>query len=170
MTCRYCELMKEKKGLCYEDKDTVVFIEQQPCTPGHLVIVPKEHLPTLRDLSADRVKKMFRAASACSTAVFELASAHGTNILCTEGLDEHVAIHVIPRTTEDGLDFRWQPKQLTPEEMDNALERLKDKAFYIGKKKEETVMVADVEEEKKQTEEFLEEEEDYMVKHVRRIP
>ena len=170
MTCPYCERIKDKKGLCYEDKDIAVFIEQQPCTAGHLIIVPKEHIATLRDILHDRAKKMFKAASACSTTVFELASAHGTNILCTEGLDEHVAIHVIPRTSEDGLDFRWQSKQLTPEEMDNALERLKDKAFYIGKKKEEAVMAADATEEKKQTGEFLEEEEDYMIKHVVRIP
>lgn len=170
MACTYCEREKEKKGICYEDKEMLVFIEQQPCAQGHLVIAPKSHVPTIRDCTPEVAKKLLRAASACSTAVFELAGAHGTNILCTEGVDEHFAVHVIPRKTEDGLDFRWQPKQVAPEEMDSITERLKDKAFYIGKKKQETVMVPDAEEVKKDTEEFFEEEENYLIKHVQRIP
>ena len=169
MACTLCERGKEKKGVCYEDKEMIVFAEQQPCALGHLVIAPKNHIATMRDCTPDVAKKLLRAASACSTAVFELAGAHGTNILCTEGLDEHFAVHVIPRKTEDDLDFRWQPKQLAPEEMDGITERLKDKAFYIGKK-QEAAMVPDAEEVKKDTEEFFDEEENYLVKHVQRIP
>ncbi len=169
MACTYCEPEKEKKGMCYEDTDMIVFIEQQPAAQGHLVIVPKKHTATIRDCTPDVAQKLLRAASACSTAVFELVGAHGTNILCTEGLDDHFAVHVIPRKSEDGLDFRWQPKQLAPEEMDNVMERLKEKAFYIGKKNQQA-MVPDAEEMKKETEEFFDEEEDYMIKHIQRIP
>ena len=173
MKCVICDKIKEKKALIvYEDDNLIAILPSKPAAIGHIKLMPKEHFTRLEELSDDLVQDLFFLANYASASVFEALQAHGTNIILNES-DNHLAIDVIPRKENDGLDFMWKPKQLTPEEMDSVYNSIKDKAFVIGKteEKEEEKPVAVAEEKKEEVIKIPKEEKtNYLIKHLQKIP
>ncbi|MFA6888493.1 MAG: hypothetical protein WC254_03275, partial [Candidatus Woesearchaeota archaeon] len=86
--------------------------------------------------------------------------------------------NILPRKENDGLNFQWTPKQLTPGDFDEVIKKIKDRTDYIGITKEpvqeiaqdsvEQVSVETPEPEKPK--EIPKEEENYQIKHLYRIP
>lgn len=180
MNCIICDKIKEKKAMIiYEDDNLVAILPSKPAVPGHVKIMPKQHFTAIDDMGDELVKDLFFLANFASTAVFEVAKAHGTNIILNEN-DNHLAIDVIPRKENDGLNFMWKPKQISPAEMDQIAGKIADKAFIVGKKQEPSPIIVrpDAQPEIKQKEEKLQEplkEEkkgkiNYLLKHLIKIP
>lgn len=50
--CIFCKIANKEisKELTYEDADVMVFPDIHPIKPVHLLIVPKEHIPTFLEL------------------------------------------------------------------------------------------------------------------------
>lgn len=173
MTCTICDKIKERKALIvYEDDNLIAVLPSKPAAIGHIKIMPKQHFTKLEEMSDDLAEELFFLANFASSSVFEALKAHGTNIILNES-DNHLAIDVIPRRDKDGLNFMWKPKQIPPEEMDETHNKIKDKAFVIGKTQEKPdAKPAEVVEEKK--EEVIkipdEEKTNYLIKHLQRIP
>lgn len=167
----------------HEDEICHAVMPKKGAAAGHIIIKLNKPRTFLKELSEQELDHIFYVASFAATAVFETAGAQGTNIIVHEGsfTDKPLEFHIIPRMMEDGLDFRWEPKQMDPTDMDSALSALKDKAFFIGKQSPED----DVREEAASDDEEADsalppsaepkmhiegEGEDYRVKHLRRIP
>jgi len=118
---------------------------------------------------------MFNIANKLSSAVFEAIGAKGTNIMVQNGVEAgqlvpHFAIHIIPRNENDNINFQWQPRQLTQEEMSTVELKLKQGAESIGQfeteeKKEPVEVEKKVEKIKKK-----EKGENYLLKQLERIP
>lgn len=171
MTCTICDKIKEKKALViYEDDNLVAILPSKPAAIGHIKILPKKHFSKLEELNDELVQDLFFLSNFASSSVFEALQAHGTNIILNE-TDNHLAIDVIPRKENDGLNFMWKPKQMTPEEMEETYNKVKDKAFVIGKT-EQTAEAKPVAEETK--EEIIkipdEEKTNYLIEHLTKIP
>lgn len=171
MTCTICDKIKEKKALViYEDDNLVAILPSKPAAIGHIKILPKQHFSKLEELNDELVQDLFFLSNFASSSVFEALQAHGTNIILNE-TDNHLAIDVIPRKENDGLNFMWKPKQMTPEEMEETYNKVKDKAFVIGKT-EQTAEAKPVAEETK--EEIIkipdEEKTNYLIEHLTKIP
>jgi|SRR3989338_38820 len=172
--CTICEAYKKKElKILYEDGTIMAYLEEKPAAIGHIKVCTKSHVEKLRNIQDSVASYLFFAASFSAMTVFEQLGAHGTNIIINEGLSKessHVCIDIIPRKSEDGLTFTWEPKQLSEEDMENALESLKDKAFFIGKerpKQQEPVEIKETIEKKEKKEG---EAEDYQIRQIRRIP
>ncbi|MBW2991053.1 HIT family protein [Candidatus Woesearchaeota archaeon] len=173
MECLICEKLKEKKALIvYEDDTLIAVLPSKPAAVGHIRIMPKQHFSKLEELDDDLVQDLFFLANFSSASVFEALQAHGTNIILNES-DNHLAIDIIPRKENDGLDFTWKPKQLTPEEMDETYNKIKDKAFVVGKAEQEP-KPAETPAEAVKEEEIIkipeEEKTNYLIKHLEKIP
>ena len=113
---------------------------------------------------------MFYVASYAATAIFEGLGAEGTNIIISNGKDSsqrypHIVLDVLPRKTNDGLDFKWEPKKITPEDMDTIKDKIKDKADVINYKEDKPKAESD----EKSSASILNED-NYIVRHLRRIP
>jgi len=133
MDCVVCDKISEKKAMIvYEDDNLVAILPSKPAVPGHVKIMPKQHFTQLDEMSDDLVEELFFLANFASTAVFEVAKAHGTNIILNES-DNHLAIDVIPRKENDGLNFLWKPKQMSPAEMDEVHSKITDKVFLVSR-------------------------------------
>jgi histidine triad (HIT) family protein len=136
MNCAVCDKIKEKKALiAYEDDNLIAVLPTKPAVPGHVKIMPKQHFIALEEMSDGLVEELFFLANIASSAVFEALKAHGTNIILNES-ESHLAVDVIPRKENDGLNFMWKPKQLSPAEMDDVLSKVKDKTFLITGKED----------------------------------
>jgi histidine triad (HIT) family protein len=67
--CLFCRLVRKEipASVIYEDERVLVFSDINPQAPLHALVVPKRHIPTLNDLSADDdsiVGEMVRRAAA----------------------------------------------------------------------------------------------------------
>ncbi|MBI2564812.1 HIT family protein [Candidatus Woesearchaeota archaeon] len=165
--CNICGLIKEKKGLVYKSDKVIALMHPKPASPGHIIVLPKKHHAILEDIPDFVMPELFSVANKFSIIAFQLLQSQGTNIMIQNGVaagqkSSHCMIHVIPRKKNDGLQLLWEPKQASPEEINDAEEKLLEQTKLIGffeEEKQEKVI------EKKE-----EETEDYLEKELERLP
>jgi histidine triad (HIT) family protein len=66
--CIFCKIAagETDSKLYYEDDDVAVFSDVRPLTPIHLLVVTREHIPSLADMSDEEtplIGKMVKAAN-----------------------------------------------------------------------------------------------------------
>jgi histidine triad (HIT) family protein len=177
MSCLICDILKEKKGkILFEDDEIVAMLSPAPASKGHVVVIPKEHVVIISLASDKLIKHLFNVANKISIALFEALNAEGTNIIVANGLTAgqqiaHLIIDVIPRYQNDKLNFQWQPKQLTEEEMSVVEISLRNRAkgIVFEKEVEEPIKIEE-KAEAIETKKEGEEEENYLIRQLRRIP
>jgi len=119
--CMFCkiiagELPAEKVA---EDEHTVAFMDINPWTRGHALVIPREHSKNLYEISDDDLAATMAAAKRLAGTVRDKLGAAGVNLLnsCEAAAWQtvfHFHVHVIPRYEDDPLRLPGQPLQ--PEE------------------------------------------------------
>ena len=73
MGCVYCELRDGQRGIkkVYKDESTFAVLHPNPAVPGHVVVMPKEHVTILEQLSDFEVEQLFTTANTLSKILFE---------------------------------------------------------------------------------------------------
>ena len=104
----------------YEDELTLAFLDINPIAPGHTLVVPKEPVTTIDELSDDSAAAIGRVLPRISRAVMRVSGATAINILQNNGslayqAVPHVHFHVIPRTDSHGLGIVWNAEPLDEE-------------------------------------------------------
>lgn len=96
----------------WEDDRVLVFLDINPVTEGHTLVIPKAHSSDVASMSEQDLAAVIRALKKCAPAVMKAVCAEGFNILNNCGRAagqavEHVHFHIIPRKTGDGRGYRW---------------------------------------------------------------
>jgi len=103
----------------YEDPAVLAFLDVNPLSRGHTLVIPKEPAVTLDQLSDDAAAAIGRALPRIARAVMAATGARAFNVLQNNGAEAHQAVmhvhfHIIPRTEDGaGLGIEWQPSRLT---------------------------------------------------------
>jgi histidine triad (HIT) family protein len=97
-----------------EDERTVAFMDINPATRGHLLVVPREHSRDLLEVAAADLSATALAAQRLAKRVSQRLGADGVNLLnsCGQAAWQtvfHFHIHVIPRYRGDPLRLPWVP-------------------------------------------------------------
>lgn len=174
--CGICGIAegKMKVKTVYEDSRCIAYLKQNPCSPGHMILIPKKHYTIFEQMPNDEINHLFITASKLSTVAFETLGRGGTNIIVQNGepagqTHPHLTVEIIPRNENDGLNFLWQPRQLSEEEMSTAelilKEMMSDFAVVAEKNKEEPLQ-----EKKKETLKEEKGKDNYLFKSLTRIP
>src|SRR5689334_21199406 len=106
--CVFCDIVAGAvtAAVVYEDDATLGFLDHAPLLPGHVLIVPKTHYPTLGDLPQSELGAYFGVVQRIATAVERAMHAEGafvaTNIKISQSVP-HLHVHVVPRKKGDGL-------------------------------------------------------------------
>ncbi|MBS3142349.1 HIT family protein [Candidatus Woesearchaeota archaeon] len=159
--CKLCSLEEYLKLIEHEE---ITYAQpHKPAIPGHVLMIPKQHVAIIEQIPDEEFGKMMVQANKVSMALFESLQAQGTNIIIQNGIsagqkDPHVCVHVIPRREEDGLNFLWVPKTLNEEEMSTIELRIKENL---------TVQLKPKEVEPPKPEKVTD---DYLLKQLHRIP
>lgn len=101
------------------DQHTIAFLDVNPATRGHTLVIPRVHARNLYDVSeADLVRTMVMARHIASRMPSALG-ADGVNILnSNDGAAWqtvwHFHVHVIPRYDGDPLRLPWIPAPADP--------------------------------------------------------
>ncbi len=159
--------------IIYEDDSYFAMLHPLPQTAGHIVVVPKQHLPIMEQLSSEQVAHGFMIANKVSSILFDSLPISGTNILVQNGTSAgqeqpHFMIHVIPRVENDGIELQWKPQEATEESLSTAEAKLKQYTRNIGVSKKEEKKV--VEHKERVTSISTEEADDYRLRQLRRLP
>ncbi|MDP7039178.1 MAG: HIT family protein [Myxococcota bacterium] len=107
--------------IVYEDDDVLAFLDINPLSKGHTLVIPKEPAETLDQLSADAAAAVGRVLPRVAKAVLRATGAKDFNVLQNNGTAAHQAVlhvhfHIIPRAGKDGLGIGWPTQRLEPHE------------------------------------------------------
>ncbi|MEW5805126.1 MAG: HIT family protein [Patescibacteria group bacterium] len=134
--CVFCKIVSGEipSIKIFEDEKTLAFLDINPLTYGHCLIIPKEHYEDVFDIPFDGLKTVISNAKTLANNIKSSLSAKGVNLVNASGEAAgqsvpHFHIHIIPRYEDDKLEFNqwWQSKakQAGPEELKKLAEQIK---------------------------------------------
>lgn len=114
--CKFCRIIAGEMPapVVFADAVSFVFLDQRPLFPGHCLLVPKTHYPTLLDLPEELIPLLFAMARLLSRAMEEGLGAEGSFVAINNRISQsvpHLHIHVVPRRKKDGLRGFFWPRQ-----------------------------------------------------------
>ncbi len=122
MECVFCKIIKNElpAEIVYEDEKSIVFLDIRPTSPGHCLVIPKEHYENLLSTPEELVTHLIGVARKVAKAVSLALGADGVNIHINNGSAAgqvifHTHLHIIPRYTGDGLKL-WPGAEYKNEE------------------------------------------------------
>jgi histidine triad (HIT) family protein len=97
-----------------EDERTIAFMDINPATRGHLLVIPREHTADLLEVGGEDLAACMAAAQELAGRLKDKLAADGVNLLNSCGRDAwqtvfHFHLHVIPRYAGDPLRLPWTP-------------------------------------------------------------
>lgn len=127
MACIFCEIAEgnipSKK--VFEDEDVVAFLDVNPTSYGHTLVIPKRHAASFMEADPAMIGKVFGVASALGKVLQERLGATGMNLLSNAGESagqtvDHFHVHLIPRyddKTREALTLEFSPVDCDLEEV-----------------------------------------------------
>ena len=114
--CIFCKIIAGEipSSTVYEDDQVVAFLDISQVTPGHTLVVPKQHFRNLLEMDADSTSQLFARVPDIARKVMKATGAKGMNILNNN--EEiagqtvfHTHVHLAPRYDEtDGLQISFE--------------------------------------------------------------
>jgi len=110
--CIFCKIISKQipANFVYEDEQVVVIKDINPQAPHHLLILPKEHIPTINDLQEQHkplVGHMMLVVKKLAKDLKIDKSGYRVLMNCQEGAGQtvfHVHMHLL-----GGRTFNWPP-------------------------------------------------------------
>ena len=113
MTCVFCAIAAGDvpATMVSRDDDVAAFLDARPVFKGHVLVVPRAHVPTLSDMPPAALGTLFAAVQRIARAVEAGLGADGTFVAMNNKVSQsvpHLHVHVVPRKKKDGLrGFFW---------------------------------------------------------------
>ena len=114
--CLFCGIVAGDVPAQIVDSDdhTVAFMDINPATPGHALVVPRAHSRDLMDVSDEDLERTTVAARRLAKRMRRALEPAGFNVLNSCGKAAwqtvfHFHVHVIPRYDTDPLRLPWVP-------------------------------------------------------------
>ncbi len=114
------------------DERTVAFMDINPATSGHALVVPREHSADLMEIGEQDLTATILAAQRLSRRMKDVLGADGINLINACGAAAwqtvfHFHIHVVPRYEDDPLKLPWVPEPGDSDEIARVAQRLRGK-------------------------------------------
>lgn len=124
MDCVFCRIAAGELPchLVHRDEHTISFMDINPASRGHLLVLPRAHYRYLPELPAEEAARLMVRITRLSAAVADGLGASGFNVILNNGetagqVVPHVHFHIIPRYPDDPLRFKARVLSIPPEEM-----------------------------------------------------
>jgi histidine triad (HIT) family protein len=130
--CLFCGIVAGSVPAQIVDSDdhTVAFMDINPATRGHALVVPREHAADLMEVSEADLERTMVAARRLARRIDEVLEPAGFNLLnsCRPAAWQtifHFHVHVIPRYDDDPLKLPWIPGNGDEDEIAAIAEKLR---------------------------------------------
>ena len=130
--CIFCKLANGEipTATLYEDEDFRVILDASPAAKGHALILPKQHYANLYELDDSVASKVLVLAKKVITKMTDILGCDGYNIVQNNGEAAgqtvfHFHMHLIPRSKGDEVGLGWKMGELTGEDKEDILSKIK---------------------------------------------
>ena len=131
-TCLFCGIVGGTipAYVVHEDDMTLGFLDINPATEGHTLVVPKVHADDLLDADADAAAAVMRGARAVALLLDRHLDPDGITVFQANrpaGWQDvfHLHVHVVPRWEGDDLVRPWTPRTGEPRALESTTQRLR---------------------------------------------
>ena len=115
MDCIFCKIAAGEipSVKVYEDDRVLAFMDINPISEGHLLIIPKAHAATIYEITEDDFLSVMSVTHKLAAAVKKALNPDGINLLQLNGraanqVVPHLHVHIVPRWSGDGLTIsQW---------------------------------------------------------------
>ena len=121
--CLFCKIVKEEIPAMkvYEDDEVVAFLDIRPVNPGHTLVIPKEHHPSLSETPDKVAAALMRVVPQLSKAIMKAVDTDAFNLGVNNGalagqIVDHTHLHIMPRFENDGWDIWTGTDDLNPDD------------------------------------------------------
>jgi len=115
-SCIFCKIVAGElpATIVDEDERTIAFMDINPATRGHALVIPRAHTPDLLSIEPDELGAVAGAAQRLAARAKQRLGADGVNLINSCGATAwqtvfHFHIHVVPRYEGDPLRLPWVP-------------------------------------------------------------
>lgn len=112
--CIFCKIIAGEipAATVLEEDAVVAFLDVNPVTPGHLLLVPTSHDTNLFDASNEVVAQMGTVLPRLARALRNATGAPALNVVINAGGEagqvvDHLHFHLIPRRADDAFQMHW---------------------------------------------------------------
>lgn len=114
--CLFCGIVAGEvpAEIVDSDEHTVAFMDINPATPGHALVVPRRHSADLMDIPPEDLARTALAAQRLAQRIEGVLHPAGFNLInaCRAAAWQtvfHLHVHVVPRYEGDPLKLPWVP-------------------------------------------------------------
>jgi histidine triad (HIT) family protein len=114
--CIFCKIVAGELPATVVDEDerTVAFMDINPATRGHVLVIPREHSRNIFDVAEEDLEACSLTAQRVARRQREKLAADGVNLLNSSEPVAwqtvfHFHLHVPPRYNDDPLKLPWVP-------------------------------------------------------------
>lgn len=129
--CIFCKIVAGKipAELVYENEHTFAFLDINPNSFGHTLVLPKQHHENIFDMPPAVVCEVYTTVQKIARAL-EKTGAEGVNIIANNNIAAgqivfHAHVHVIPRKTDDGFTHWPQKKYENTEHIQETAKKIR---------------------------------------------
>lgn len=108
--CIFCEIIRGEipSARVLETDDVLAFLDINPVSKGHTLVIPKAHYASFPEIPADLLARLGEALQKIGAAAKSQLNSAGFNILLNNEraagqLIDHSHFHLIPRNEADGV-------------------------------------------------------------------
>jgi histidine triad (HIT) family protein len=103
--CIFCKIAKGEVPCdkIYEDKSFMVFLDIQPVSHGHILIIPKKHFVWMQDVDDETISEIFKLTKKVMLAIKKGLGCDFVQVSVVGNEVPHFHIHLIPRFINDHL-------------------------------------------------------------------
>jgi histidine triad (HIT) family protein len=113
----------------YEDQETLAFMDINPASRGHALVICKDEYPDLFSIPPATLVAAMRTTQQVALALRNIVQPDGINIIQNNGVAAgqtvfHFHVHLIPRWAGDNAVRLWQPHSANQDDLRDLAERL----------------------------------------------
>jgi histidine triad (HIT) family protein len=132
--CIFCKIVNHELPCfkVYEDELVLAFLNINPVTDGHTLIIPKKHYENIFEIDEETIERVGSVSKKIALKMKEVLNIDSINIFQSNGESAeqeimHYHMHLIPRKDND--NFRINnclcPKKVSQEELETILNKIK---------------------------------------------
>ena len=117
MDCLFCKIIEGSipSKTIYEDELVKVFLDINPNTNGHCLIIPKKHIVTVKEVDSILTTHILEVEKKMYDLLKEKLNIKGLTIVQNNELGQevkHYHVHLIPRYEDDNWNINFNQKSL----------------------------------------------------------
>jgi len=123
--CIFCRIINGEipSYTIYQDDKTLAFLDIDPDTRGHTLVIPKKHARNIIDMEDTDIEAVFRTVKKVVGSMKVSLDLDGLNLVVNQGevagqVIHHFHCHIIPRYIDDGIKYSSKGYSSSTEELE----------------------------------------------------